>query len=93
VFGQCRQPVPVFAGKSYFGSLGAGSSAVELAISLLAVERRVLPPTLNYDEPDPECPIAVLARRPHEVQRDHFLKVSFTEIGQCAALVVRRWKE
>jgi 3-oxoacyl-[acyl-carrier-protein] synthase II len=93
VFGQCKPATPVFAAKSYFGSLGAGSGAVELASSVMALERGMLPPTLNQDEPDPECPIRVHAQQPHEVKRDHFLKISFTEIGQCAALVVRRWKD
>ena len=93
VFGKCQPAVPVFAGKSYFGSLGAASGAVERAISLLAFKHGVLPPTLNFVEPDPECPITVHAGRPREVQRDHFLKISFTEMGQCAAVVVKRWRE
>jgi 3-oxoacyl-[acyl-carrier-protein] synthase II len=83
--------VPVFAAKSYFGSLAAGSGAVELAASLLAQEHGTLPATLNYDEPDPSCPI-LLSREPRAVKRDYFVKVSFTEVGQCAALVVKKWR-
>jgi 3-oxoacyl-[acyl-carrier-protein] synthase II len=93
VFGACQPPVPVFAGKSYFGSLGAASGAVELGISLLALQHGLLPPTLNYEEPDPECPIPVLAGKPREIQRDYVLKISFTEMGQCAAVVVRKWRD
>lgn len=93
VFGDCKPAVPVFAAKSYFGSLGAGSGGVELGASLLAQQHGLLPPTLNYEAPDPACPIPVLARTPHEVRRDYFVKISFTEIGQCAALVVKRWRE
>lgn len=81
---------PVFAAKSYFGNLGAGSTPVELAISLLALQHGTLPPTLNYEEPDPECPIPVLADSPHTVRKPYFLKLSFTALGQCAALVVRK---
>jgi 3-oxoacyl-[acyl-carrier-protein] synthase II len=72
---------PVFAAKSYFGNL---------AISLLALQHGILPPTLNYEEPDPECPIPVLAGSPHTVRKPHVLKISFTGMGQCAALVVRK---
>jgi 3-oxoacyl-[acyl-carrier-protein] synthase II len=93
VFGQTRPGGGVFAGKSYFGSLGAASGAVELAISLLALQHGSLPPTLNHEHPDPECPITVHAGRTTEVTKDHILKLSFTEMGQVAAMVVRKWRE
>jgi 3-oxoacyl-[acyl-carrier-protein] synthase II len=84
------RPVSVFAPKSYFGDLGAGASAAELAASLLALVDGVLPATLNYDEPDPACPVAI-ARVARPVARPYVLKVGLTERGQCAAVVVRRW--
>jgi 3-oxoacyl-[acyl-carrier-protein] synthase II len=90
VFGP-QSAVPVFAAKSYFGSLGAGSGAVELAASLLALERGVLPGTLNFEEADPSCPVRV-NRESCPIRREHFLKISFTEVGQCAAMVVKKWK-
>jgi len=48
--------VPVTALKSYFGDLGGGSGAVELIGSVLALMHGRVPPTLNYEEPDPACP-------------------------------------
>jgi 3-oxoacyl-[acyl-carrier-protein] synthase II len=90
VFADCRPPVPVFAAKSYFGHLGAGSGTAELAASLLALEHGQLPPTLNYEHPDPACPVAVAAGAPRPVVRSHVLKVGFTAMGQCAALVIRK---
>jgi 3-oxoacyl-[acyl-carrier-protein] synthase II len=90
VFGACRPPVPVVAFKSYFGNLGSGGSTTELAASLLALHHGVCPPSLNYDEPDPACPVPVLAGEPRPVTRPCVLKVNFTEMGQCAALVCRR---
>jgi 3-oxoacyl-[acyl-carrier-protein] synthase II len=92
VFGGCNPPVPVFAPKSYFGNLGAGSGLAELSASLLALTQGVVPATLNYEEPDPACPVAVLAR-PAETRRPYFLKVGLTEMGQCAAVVCRKWDE
>ncbi|MBY0524544.1 MAG: beta-ketoacyl-[acyl-carrier-protein] synthase family protein [Gemmataceae bacterium] len=83
---------PVFAPKSYFGNLGAGSSAVELAASLLAFEHDSVPATLNQEEPDPACPVAVSGvSRP--VTRPCVVKIGTTELGQCAALVCRRNQE
>jgi 3-oxoacyl-[acyl-carrier-protein] synthase II len=83
--------VPVLAAKSYFGNLGTGSGLVELAASLLALQDGVLPATLNQEEADPACPVWV-SREPRQVRRPHVLKLSCTERGQCAALVVRRWE-
>jgi 3-oxoacyl-[acyl-carrier-protein] synthase II len=90
VFGDCRPEVAVFAGKSYLGSLGAASNMAELAASLVALENGLLPPTLNYEEPDPRCPIPVAAGQPRPVTRRHVVKVGFTEMGQCAAVVIRK---
>jgi 3-oxoacyl-[acyl-carrier-protein] synthase II len=91
VLSERRPAVPVFAAKSYFGSLGAGGGAVELAASLLAMRHGILPATLNYEEPDPACPIRVSAS-PQPITARHFLKISFTELGQVAAMVCRRWE-
>jgi 3-oxoacyl-[acyl-carrier-protein] synthase II len=89
VFGNCRNPVPVFAPKSYFGNLGAGAASTELAASVLALEHAMLPATLNYEEPDPDCPLPVAASR-QPVRGKQVLKVSCTAMGQCAALVIRK---
>jgi 3-oxoacyl-[acyl-carrier-protein] synthase II len=89
VFGQ---GTPVFAPKSYFGSLSSAGSLVELTASLLALRHGTLPATLNYEEPDPDCPVAV-AREPRPVQKPYVLKVSLTEYGQCAAAVLKKWEE
>ena len=88
VFG--KQPAPVFAAKSYIGNLGAGASTTELVASVLGLEHGTAPATLNYEEPDPECPVTVLTA-PRAVSRPYVLKVSFTEMGQCAALVLRKF--
>ena len=85
-----REPVPVFAGKGYLGNLGAGGSTTELAVSLLALERGVVPATLNFEEPDPSCPVAVLSA-PRPLSKPCVLKTSFTQMGQCAAVVIRKW--
>jgi 3-oxoacyl-[acyl-carrier-protein] synthase II len=84
------EPVPVFAPKSYLGNIGAGASIVELAASILAFEHDLLPASLNYDEPDLACPVAVAAE-PRPVTRPCVLKVGLTELGQCAAVVCRKW--
>jgi 3-oxoacyl-[acyl-carrier-protein] synthase II len=83
--------VPVWAIKSYTGSLSAGSPLVELAGSLIALQQGTLPPTLNYETPDPECPVQVL-REPRKTTTPYALKLSTTDLGQCAAVIVRKWE-
>jgi hypothetical protein len=58
---------------------------------LLALGQGLLPQTLNYETPDTRCPIPVAAGAVQPVRRPHVLKVGFTEMGQCAAVVCRRW--
>lgn len=52
--------VPVTAPKSFFGNLGAAGGAVEMVASVLAIEKGIIPPTLNYVRPDPDCPVRVV---------------------------------
>ncbi|MCI0379600.1 MAG: beta-ketoacyl-[acyl-carrier-protein] synthase family protein [Gemmataceae bacterium] len=85
-------PAPVVALKGYFGNMAAGGGPVELTASLLAFRHGETPATLNCDDPDPDCPIEV-ARTPRPVEKPYALKVAITELGQCAALVVRKWSE
>jgi len=91
VFAGCKRPVPVFAAKGYFGNLGAGSDLSELAISLLALSHGQLPRSLNYEVPDPACPVRV-NREPIPVTKPYVLKLGLTELGQCAAVVCRKWE-
>lgn len=82
---------PVFAPLSRFGNLGAASGLMELACSVLALQHGEVPGTLNHENPDPACPIAVHTGPPRRVAKPFVLKVSYTALGQCAAAVVKRW--
>jgi 3-oxoacyl-[acyl-carrier-protein] synthase II len=79
--------VPVTAPKSFFGNLGPGSGMVELAVSLLAIDRAVVPPTLNYETPDPDCPVNVVSEM-LPTERGTFVKLNHNSTGQAAVVVV-----
>ena len=79
--------VPVTALKSYFGNLGQGSGMVELAVSVLAMQEGVVPPTLNYETPDPECPVNVVTKL-LKTDKHAFVKLSHNVTGQAAAVVI-----
>jgi 3-oxoacyl-[acyl-carrier-protein] synthase II len=79
--------VPVTAPKSFFGNLGAGTGAVELIGSLLALQTGQVPFTLNYEHPDPRCPINVVGKTPVTVARRTALALNQTSMGQSVAMV------
>jgi 3-oxoacyl-[acyl-carrier-protein] synthase II len=83
--------VPVYAAKAALGHLGAASGATEVAIGVLALHKGVVPPTLNYHTPDPECPVKIITT-PHTVHKKAFLKVAYTSLGQCAAAILKKWE-
>ncbi|MGQ0635469.1 MAG: beta-ketoacyl-[acyl-carrier-protein] synthase family protein [Planctomycetaceae bacterium] len=87
VFGDYATRVPVTALKSYFGNAAAGCGSLELAGSLVALKHGMIPPTLNYRVPDPECRLNVVADGPRATSNRVFLKISVTRMGQASAVV------
>ena len=81
--------VPVTAPKSSFGHLGAGGGAVELVASVIGLEQGLVPATLNYTSPDPECPVNVVAGRPLEGRPPTAVKVNLCSTGQAVAVALR----
>jgi 3-oxoacyl-[acyl-carrier-protein] synthase II len=90
VFGR---EVPVFAPLSRFGNMGGAAGVVELLCSVLALKHGELPGTLNHDNPAEGCPISVHTGSPRKVTKPYAVKVTYTDLGQCAACVVRKWEE
>jgi len=80
--------VPVTAPKSYFGNLGAAGGAVEMGISMMALQRGVIPPTLNCDRLDPNCPVDVIRREPLVSKSPTAMLLNWTSIGQAIAVVL-----
>jgi 3-oxoacyl-[acyl-carrier-protein] synthase II len=87
VFGSLADKVPVTALKSYFGNLGAGSGMVELVASVMALGEGRLPRVLNYETPDPNCPLNVAKSDSTPAGRS-FLNLTVTPQGQAAVLLV-----
>ena len=84
--------VPVSSIKSMIGHSGAGAGGVEAVACVLAIRDNVLPPTINYEFPDPNCDLDYVPNeaRPHQV--DVVLSNSFGLGGQNASLVLRRYR-
>ena len=80
--------VPVTAPTSYFGHLGAGAGAVEMAVSVLGMLQGRIPPTLNYQNPDPRCPVQVIHGRPLQSEQPVAMLLNHTRTGQAAAAIL-----
>jgi 3-oxoacyl-[acyl-carrier-protein] synthase II len=84
----CLGDVPVTAIKSYIGCLGAAGGAVEAAASIVGLAEKQIPVTLNYEQPDPDCPVNVIRGEPLPVEKDAALLLSQGRCGQSVAVVI-----
>lgn len=83
--------VPVSSTKSMTGHLLGGAGALEAAISIRAIETGILPPTINYEVPDPECDLDYVPNEAREVGGiDHVASNSFGFGGHNVTLILSR---
>jgi 3-oxoacyl-[acyl-carrier-protein] synthase II len=92
VFGDGAYLVPISSNKSMLGHLIAAAGAVELIISVMAIRHGVLPPTINYEVPDPECDLDYIPNEAREKRVCHVLSNSFGFGGQNVSLIVSRFE-
>jgi len=90
VFGTRATPVPVVAAKGHFGNLGAGSGMIEMIASAMALRHNRLFRMLNYETPDPDCPVHVANGKP-TAPGECFINLSVTPQGQASAVAVGRY--
>jgi 3-oxoacyl-[acyl-carrier-protein] synthase II len=90
VFGERAKEIPVSSNKSMIGHTISAAGAVEAIISLLTLEHQRIPPTINYEVPDPAIPFDVVANVARDARVTAVMSNSFGFGGQNASLILTR---
>jgi 3-oxoacyl-[acyl-carrier-protein] synthase II len=91
VFGEHAAKIAVSSTKSMTGHLLGGAGGLEAGISVLALRDQILPPTINYETPDPACDLDYIPNVARKAAVEYALSNSFGFGGTNAALIFRRW--
>jgi 3-oxoacyl-[acyl-carrier-protein] synthase II len=90
VFGDAAQRIPVSSIKSMLGHTMGAASAIEAATCALVIDRGIIPPTINYNSPDPACDLDYVPNVAREATVRTALSNAFAFGGNCSALILKR---
>lgn len=90
VFGERTTQIPVSSNKSMVGHTLSAAGAVEAVFSMLTLEHQRIPPTINYDVPDPAIPFDVVPNKARDAKVNAVMSNSFGFGGQNASLILTR---
>jgi len=93
VFGERAYRFPVSSTKSMTGHLLGGAGGLEAGISTLILRDQIIPPTINYETPDPECDLDYVPNQARRAEVNLVLSNSFGFGGTNAALLMKRYSE
>jgi 3-oxoacyl-[acyl-carrier-protein] synthase II len=91
VFGEHAKKLAVSSTKSMTGHLLGGAGGLEAGLSVLALRDQVLPPTINYENPDPDCDLDYVPNKARQAEVNYILSNSFGFGGTNAALLFKRF--
>src|ERR1700734_1059290 len=93
VSGDRAKKVPISSTKSMTGHLLGGAGGLEAGISILALRDQIMPPTANYEKPDPACDLDYIPNVARKAEVTYALSNSFGFGGTNASLIFKRWTE
>lgn len=92
VFGEQAYKIPVSSTKSMTGHLLGASGAIEAVVGTLGILNDILPPTINYETPDPVCDLDYVPNQARQLRVDNVMSNSFGFGGHNATLILSRYK-
>jgi 3-oxoacyl-[acyl-carrier-protein] synthase II len=93
VFGEHAQRLAVSSTKSMTGHLLGAAGGIEAIVTVLALQNGLLPPTINYETPDPECDLDYVPNTARKTEVDVAISNGFGFGGTNATLAFRRWRD
>jgi 3-oxoacyl-[acyl-carrier-protein] synthase II len=91
-FGEAAYAVPISSTKSQLGHLVCAAGGVEAIFCVKALESQILPPTINLDQPDPDCDLDYVPHQPRPARIRTALSNSFGFGGQNGAIIFKKWE-
>jgi 3-oxoacyl-(acyl-carrier-protein) synthase len=93
VFGEQAYGIPISSTKSMTGHLLGASGALEAVICVKTLQNEILPPTINYETPDPECDLDYIPNTPRTAKVQHVMSNSFGFGGHNATIILSQYQE
>ena len=93
VFADLAYQVPISSTKSMTGHLMGASGALEAVVCAQVFHHNMLPPTINYETPDPECDLDYVPNKARQASPDHIMSNSFGFGGHNATLIFSRFTD
>ena len=91
VFKEHAYKVSISSTKSMTGHLLGAAGAIELIASVLAINNSIVPPTINYETPDPDCDLNYTPNKAIEKNITHIMSSSFGFGGHNAVLIAKKY--
>jgi len=91
VFGKKAYHIPISSTKSMYGHTLGAAGAIEAVTAIVAIQHNFIPPTINYETPDPKCDLDYVPNESRDGVINTILSNNFGFGGNNCSIIIRRW--